>query len=365
MGQGFSDAKDDEGHRLHQEIVKAAADSGVRVLGPNTIGSANAFLNFSTSFARNKLEKIPVGVACQTGILLGRIHNQGFVGKGLDIGNACDIDFSDAMEYFEDDPQVKVIALHIEGIPNGGRFVRTAGRVSRKKPIIALKTGRSGRAAESAKSHTGSLVGRDETWDAALKQCGIIRVEDIDELIDLSKAFSCLPLMKGRRTAIITPSGGMGIVSLDALDKYGLEVAELSPETRNMLEDTAPSWFTINNPLDIWPVMMVAKTPWVETYKMAVHALLADSQIDGLLLIGPAWMEGIAPGISDLIMEAGSLYTNKPIATWLYEGWVYDIGDTHVEDKVRESNKVAIFPSPERAVRALARLAEYAEFCET
>ena len=361
VGQGFRDAKDEEGEQLHQEILQVVEETGVRVLGPNTIGSANAFLNFSTSFAKNQLERIPVGLACQTGIFLGRIHGQGLIGKGVDLGNAADIDFVDAMEYFETDPQVKVIALHIEGIPRGEKFLRTAERVSKKKPIIALKTGNSGRAAQSAMSHTGSLVGKSETWDAALKQSGVIRVQDIDELMDLAKAFAFLPLMKGKRTAIITLSGGMGIASLDALDRYGLEPAELSPETRNRLEEIAPSWFVIGNPLDIWPVMMVADAPWVDTYRMAIHTLLADPQIDGLILIGPTWMEYISPGISEIIVEASEDAKNKPVASWLYEGWLFDIDDVDIELKVRSKGKGAIFPSPERAARALGRLAEYAE----
>jgi acetyltransferase len=194
VGQGFSDSADEEGKRLQQQLVEVARNGGVRILGPNTVGSANAFINFTTSFLKQTdIRKLPVGVVCQSGLFFGTVGRLRLLGKGLDLGNSCDIDVAEAMEYFAEDPQVKVIVLHIEGIRNGKRFREVARRVVKKKPVLVLKTGRSERSARAAQSHTGSLVGKDEVWDAVFKQCGIIRANDIDELGDLVRAFSYLP----------------------------------------------------------------------------------------------------------------------------------------------------------------------------
>ncbi|HBN27219.1 MAG TPA: hypothetical protein DD405_07105 [Desulfobacteraceae bacterium] len=169
----------------------------MRVLGPNTLGTANAFLNFSLSFAEQYgLEKIPVGLVSQSGIFFGIINELRMLGKGIDLGNGCDVDVTDCLEYYEADPEVKVIALHIEGINNGRKFFQVAKRVAQKKPVIVLKTGRSKQSAKAAQSHTGSIIGKDEIWDALFKQTGLIRAHTIDEMSDLIKLFSQAPPVK-------------------------------------------------------------------------------------------------------------------------------------------------------------------------
>jgi len=362
VGQGFSDAADEEGKRVQQQLVEVARKGGVRILGPNTVGSANAFINFSAAFLKQTdIRKLPVAVVCQSGLFFGTVGRARLLGKGLDLGNSCDIDVAEAMEYFAEDPQVKVIVLHIEGIRDGKRFREVARRVVKKKPVIALKTGRSERSARAAQSHTGSLVGKDEVWDAVFKQCGIIRADNIDELGDLVRAFSYLPTMAGRGIGVVTASGGIGIMTLDACAKYNLEVVELSPETVRRLNAMSPVWYKASNPLDIWPLIINSPRPFGETLRMAMTEVLRDPGVNAIVVFAGAWFEGFKPLITDVMKETADAFPNKPIAWCPYDGWLFNIHSRDLADKLEEAARAAVFSIPDDAVRALARLAEYSD----
>jgi len=363
VGQGFAEAEDEEGKRLQKRVVEAARQGGVRILGPNTFGSANAFINFSTAFLKQTdMRKWPVGVISQSGLFFGTIGRLRLIGKGIDVGNTCDVDIADALEYFERDPETKIIVLHIEGINDGKRFKEVAQRVVRKKPVLAMKTGRSERAAHAAQSHTASLIGDDAVWDAVFKQCGIIRARSLDELGDLVRAFLYLPLMRGRGIAIATGSGGIGIMSLDACAEHNLEVAELSPGTRRRLKAMSPSWHRIGNPLDTWPIVMLAPRPLAETFQALATEVLRDSHVNGLLFFGGAWFEHLTPPITRVITELADTFPDKPLAFCFCEGWLYDIRARDLSEKLEKIGKGAIFSNPDDAVRALARLADRYEF---
>jgi acyl-CoA synthetase (NDP forming) len=366
VGQGFAEAEDEEGKRLQQRVVEAARKGGVRVLGPNTFGSANAYINFSTAFQKQTdMRKVPVGVISQSGLFFGTMGRMRLIGKGIDVGNTCDVDIADVLEYFERDPQVKVIVLHIEGIKEGKRFREVAQRVAKKKPVLAMKTGKSERAAQAAQSHTASLIGDDAVWDAVFKQCGIIRVRSLDELGDLVKAFLYLPLMRGRGIAITTGSGGIGIMSMDACSEYNLEVVELSTQTRRRLKAMSPSWHRIGNPLDTWPIVMLAPRPLAESFKALVTEVLREPRVNGLLFFGGAWFEHLTPPITQVIKELADAFPDKPLAFTFCEGWLYDIRAEDLSEKLEKTGKGAIFSNPDDAIRALSRLADYYEFRNT
>ena len=364
VGQGFADAADKEGKRLQQELIETARKSGVRILGPNTVGSANAFIDFTTSFLKQTdIRKLPVGVVCQSGLFFGTVGRLRLLGKGLDLGNSCDIDVAEAMEHFAEDPQVKVIVLHIEGIRGDGqRFREAARRVVKKKPVLVLKTGRSERSAKAAQSHTGSLVGKDEVWDAVFKQCGIIRADDIDELADLVRAFSYLPPMKGRRIGVLTASGGIGIMTLDACAKHRLEVAELTPQTKKRLNAMSPTWYRAGNPLDIWPLIISSSRLFGETLRAAMTEVLGDPRIDAIVVFAGAWFQGFKPLITDVMKETADAFPDKPIAWCPYDGWLFDIRSRDLQDVLEDAGRAAVFSIPDDAVRALSRLADYSEF---
>ena len=231
VGQGFADA-DEKGKALQGEMVAIARENGMRILGPNTLGVLNAFRPFTTSFMPLTREEAPVGVICQSGIFfVGSGKFSGVMGKGIDIGNACDIGFTEALAYLGEDPEIRVIAIHMEGLKRGKGFVSLASKVTRNKPVVILKTGQSEAGARAVISHSGSMAGHYQIYKAALTQAGCTLISEDGQMKDTVRAFLYLPPMKGTRIAVITVTGAGGIIASDALEKYGLTLAPLSGET--------------------------------------------------------------------------------------------------------------------------------------
>ena len=358
LAQGFADADDDEGKQLQKEIDDFTRGTGTRILGPNTLGTANAYVNFSSAFAETHMEKIPVGFMCQTGVFFMSLAGLKLMGKAIDLGNGSDIHFSDGLEFFEQDADTRVIGLHIEGIRDAARFLEVAHRVARKKPIVALKTGRSERAAQAAQSHTGSLVGKEAIWDAALKQAGVIRVEDIEELGDTIRAFYKLPPTRGRRVGIVSYTGGFGVMGIDACQKFGLEVAKFSSVTTDRLGALYPSWQRVGNPADIAPAIMVTKKASLfEALEITVEAELDDPGVDAVLCI--LGVVDLSQGIAyrEVAEKAAITHPDKPLVFYFYGS-----SAAEVRGVLEAKGKSMAFPSPERAIRALGHLADYSEF---
>jgi acyl-CoA synthetase (NDP forming) len=349
--QGFADA-DVEGKILQERLVQIARDRGIRILGPNTLGVINAFSGFTSSFILLRKEKVPVGVICQSGIFfVGSSLFTGMMGKGIDLGNSCDIDFADAIEYFGEDKQIEVIFAHIEGMRAGRRFFEVAKRVAHRKPIIALKTAQSQQGATAAQSHSGSLVGDHEVFEAAFKQAGVISAHDPEEVLDYTKAFLNLPLMKGNRVGVITFSGAAGIILIDAFQKYGLVLAELSPRTIRSIKALSPRWMSIQNPLDIWPALM--KHGLANVYSIALSEVLKDPGVDGVICtaVAPGLPEQAYLDVTKVIKEKANSFPKKPIVVWLYGGKFHP-----VIEKLEEGRKVASYPTLPRAARVLSTL---------
>ena len=355
--QGFADANDDQGKQLQREIDGITKGADARVLGPNTLGTTNAYINFSSSYWETQMEKIPVGFMCQTGAFF--VSPAGLrIGKVIDLGNGSDVDFSDGLAYFEQDAETKVIGLHIEGLRDAARFVKQANQVTRKKPVIVLKTGRSEQAARAAQSHTGSLVGKDEIWDVAFKQAGVIRVGDIEELSDTIRAFNMLPLMKGRKIGIVTWSGGFGVMGIDACQRAGLEIAKPSLTTIDHLTALFPFWQDVGNPADIWPAVAVTKKASLsEVQEIAVKTLLDDPVVDGVLSIIGYFTPASEVGLCQLVEETAKSYPDKPLVFSIYGPFANE-----AKDKLEKTGKTVAFSSPDRAIRVLGHLADYSEF---
>jgi len=353
VAQGFSDASDKEGKQLQKEIDNIAKAGQARILGPNTFGTANAFINFSSSFVKIKMKKQPIGVICQTGVFFVGFSEIAFIGKGIDLGNACDVSFSEGLEYFENDSETKVVALHIEGMQNPKAFADISQRITPKKPVLALKTGQSEQAAKASQSHTGSLTGRKEAWQAAFKQAGVIQVSDLEELIDLARTFSVLPLMKKSKIGVTTLSGGLGIMAIDACKNLGIGIDRLSPKTQKLLDTMAPSWLKVSNPVDIWPLMMTSQ-PVMKPLIDGLEALLADHELGAVLFIGAAFDEKWGTGLCHLLSELAAAHQDKSLVCCIYGPYA-----EQAIKEMQDADKVVGFPTPERAMRALARLNEY------
>lgn len=170
--------------------------------------------------------------------------------------NKCDVDDVEASEYFGEDPETKLILIHMEGVKDGRKFVETAKKITKIKPVLCLKGGRTSVGAKAVSSHTGSIAGLDQVYDAAFKQAGIVRVSSLSGILDLIQAFSFSPLPEGDRVAMLTFSGGVGAVVVDLCEENGLRLADLSTKTVKKLEEASPPYVAISNPVDVWPAIM-------------------------------------------------------------------------------------------------------------
>jgi len=355
VAQGFADASDDEGRKLQKEIDAIVRNSQLRILGPNTFGTANAFCNFSSSYVKVRMKKHPIAIICQTGVFFVGFPELNFLGKGIDLGDARDIDFADGLEYFEDDAQINVIALHIEGIRDSKRFIDIAKRITKNKPIVALKTGKSEQAARAAQSHTGSMIGKSEIWDAAFKQAGVIRTVDLGELIDLTRIFAIFKSMKTPKVGVATVSGGLGIAAIDACQQARVNIDKLSPQTQKALDPLFPSFLHASNPVDIWPVMIDYKPP-TKPLIFCLDTLLSDPELGAVLFLCPIFDEAWLNEYSEVLNGVAERYPGKPFVCALWGPY----GDVAIK-RLQDQGRIVAFPTPERAIKALSRLAEYSQ----
>lgn len=340
--QGFAEA-DEEGKTLQLRIEKIIKETGVRVLGPNSIGVVNNFFPFSTYFIPTKKKQSPIAFICQSGGFLEGF-SQFEVGKGIDLGNTCNIDFDDALTYFEDDPQIRVIGLYIEGMKNGKKFLEAAGRVAKKKLILVLKAGKSAEGAKAVLYHTGSLAGEDVIFDAAFRQAGLIRIRSVEEFGDISKTFLNLPPVKGDRIGIITPTGAGGILVVDASEEYGFKFANLSEENVNQLKSFFLPWQKVSNPLDVMSAALAHG--YKHVYTKALEALFNDPEVDIVFcVLGEPTLRTVA--------EVAKHYPQKAVVAWT-------IGQPI--DASAKAVSVASYPTPERALRSLEALVKHNAF---
>lgn len=351
VNQGFTDA-DRCGKEMQQQMTEIAKRDGIRILGPNTLGVINSFNNFTTSFMPVAKDRVPVGLICQSGIhLVGPAKFSGKVGKGIDLGNACDIGFYDALKYFGEDPEIKIIVIHMEGLNQGKEFLSLAGRVVKEKPIVVHKTGSSKTGARAAMSHTGSMAGNYRLLKAALKQAGVTFLEEGGQMPHAVKTLLNHPGMKGSRVGVITYSGGAGIMVSDGLESYGLQLASYSPETINQVAKLSPAWMPLANPLDIWPAVMLHGGR--KAYSVALKAVLNDPHVDGVICIA------IAPSpefsfldVSDSLNKALEEFPpNKPVIAW-----IYGPNTAAVKKRFESKNRIMIYPTLKIATWALSLL---------
>jgi acyl-CoA synthetase (NDP forming) len=361
ISSGFSEGSE-EGGRLEDEVMKIARQAGIRLVGPNTTGILNGENRFTSSFLPiSKLPSGNVAFIAQTGLFLGVLFehilsSQHFgISKVAGLGNKADVDDAEILEYLAGDTQTGVVAMYIEGLGDGRRFMKVAKEIAKEKPIVVLKAGITEAGAEAALSHTASLAGRAEVFEAACKQAGILRANSFEEMLDVVKAFSFLPLPMGNRVAVIHYTGASCVVAADACQKGGLELAEFSPATMEALMEITPAWHRIRNPVDLWPAI---EWHWVETaYRVAIEALLGDEGVDALIInlfAMPGW-ETYAPDF-DLLRDSG-----KPVL-FCVEG---------NEELVREATAriegqgFPVYPQVNRAISALSYLSKQARLAQS
>lgn len=365
VAQGFSDAMDEEGKVLEKKLVEIAEDNGIRILGPNTMGVHNYYSKLSTSFVpfRKSMWKSieewkSVGLVSQTGFFLGGLP--GFrAGKAIDIGNSCDVSHLDVLRYYQQDPKIEQIFLHIEGLRKGREFLELAREVSEKKPILVLKTGKSEKGAQLATSHSGSMAGEDRIYESAFEQTGIFRVKDARELQVIAKAILNLPKMKGDGVGVVTHTGAGGIMVTDAVEEFGLEIAELSEKTIKKIKSLSPDWMKIENPVDIWPGMMINEEKGMEeVYGITLDSVLNDDSVDGVVCLFPSpetYRHSDSPihKTMDVLKEIAGRH-EKPVTVWLAP----ESEEKKLRSGLMDADNVAVFDSVRDAARVLSFLRE-------
>ena len=372
-----------EGSIIEREVVEIAREGGMRLVGPNTMGVLSAYpswMHATMSSSPHEL-KGNVAVVAQSGNLGGSITYR-FLRRGIGIsrlissGNEADLNVEDYLELLEMDPHTNLIVLYIEGVRDGRRFIDTAKRLTKKKPILLLKGGCTPSGAKAAMSHTGAIAGNDEVFKALCHQTGIIQLNTMDEIIDLAGILLCQPRLKGNRIGIVTLGGGWGVIATDLCANNGLEVVPLGDENINKLDGILPLHWSRANPIDL-----------VAGYSMTairdcIKILVEHNSIDIVMVLGIGyptmrvvrWRESPITPKSDVERTGGMMISNelevlnfiieqikknnKPVVP-VMDLSVFEIMMDDNPVKYLERNGVMPYSCPDRAVFAVGRAVNY------
>lgn len=355
---GFAEIGE-SGRRLQDEASSLLRENGIRAIGPNTLSPINAANNFTVSF--RAIEKLPRGKLSfifQSGLydprinwLLSDFHI--YLSKLIDLGNKMDVNEVDALEYLGQDPETGVIALHLESVAGDARaFLRLLKQISREKPVIVLKSGRTEAGAKAASSHTGAIIkASNAVFDAALKQAGVIRAQSLDDFFDLAKIFEYLYPLKGNRVHVSTLPGGEGVLTTDLCQFNGLAMAQLSTLTYNKLRSVFPPWEINANPLDTGVCSQF--NTGTDVLSVVVGAVAGDQKVDCIAL--QAQVERFIEPERFINLATGAIKRGKPVVIWMT---VMPKGENTIVHQL-EARRIPVFPSAERAIKALSALYRY------
>lgn len=365
FASGFSEAGD-EGQKLQEELGEFAKKSGIRVVGPNCVGLVNTsnglIGTFTPSILSVKREgKKGVGYISQSGAF-GILTYMAAAKHGVlfnyfvSTGNEMESSFEDFVEYMIHDDETTVISGYLEGAKNPDKLKTLAQQaLQKKKPIILMKTGRSDAGSRAAASHTGSLAGSDQVYDAFFKQFGIIRADDFDDIVAISKLFNPDRLPTGKNTVIITSSGGRGINEADRCESYGLNILELNEKTQAAIYEHLPSYASVHNPIDLTAAAAVANP---EYYLHPMKALLADPEVDNIIFTEfPYMWNDETPELQEFIKLCNA--SDKTIVVCpfpLNEQMTYPAATPTLV-----ANGISVIPTDLNPIRALAKLVDYSE----
>ncbi|WP_456421003.1 acetate--CoA ligase family protein [Thermococcus sp.] len=352
---GFGETGE-EGKKEERELVEIAHKYGMRLIGPNCVGIMNTHNDMNATFIMDA-KKGSIGFVSQSGALgAGIVYKTVKEGIGfskfISVGNMADLDFAELMEYLGETEEDRAIALYIEGLKDGRKFIEVAKRVTKKKPVIALKAGRSESGARAASSHTGSLAGSWRIYEAAFKQSGVLVADTIDDMLSMARAFT-QPLPKGRRVAIMTNAGGPGVLTADAIDKRGLKLADLEEETIEELRSFLPPMAAVKNPVD-----MIASARGEDYYRTA-KLLLKDENVDMLIAICVVpTFAGMTPtehaeGVIKAVKEVNN---GKPVLALFMAGYV-----SEKAKELLESNGIPSYERPEDVAAGAYALVQQAK----
>ncbi|WP_456366019.1 acetate--CoA ligase family protein [Thermococcus sp.] len=352
---GFGETGE-EGKKEERELVEIAHRYGMRLIGPNCVGVMNTHDDMNATFImdarKGDIAFISQSGALGAGIVYKTVKEGIGFSKFVSVGNMADLDFAELMEYLADTEGDRAIALYIEGVKDGRKFIEVAKRVTKKKPVIALKAGRSESGARAASSHTGSLAGSWKIYEAAFKQSGVLIAETIDDMLSMARAFT-QPLPKGRRVAIMTNAGGPGVLTADEIDKRELKLANLEEKTIEELRSFLPPMAAVKNPVD-----MIASARG-EDYYRATKALIQDKNVDMLIAICVVpTFAGMTPTehAEGIIRAVKEVNNGKPVLGLFMAGYV-----SEKAKELLEKNGIPSYERPEDVAAGAYALVQQAK----
>ncbi len=374
-----------EGERLQEALREAALEGNIAMVGPNCAGiTTTEPMSLYCTMQPNFPPAGHIAIFSQSGQIGGSIqricekHDIG-ISRFVSTGNEAVLKSSDYLNYFAEDERTTVVVGYIEGVSGGRRFLEAAKNLTKKKPLILIKSARSVAGAGAAKSHTGAMAGSDAIFEALCRQAGIIRVSSIDEMFDIASAFAAQPLPGGNRTGIVANGGGWGVLTADACIEAGLDVAPLPEETLKELDRRLPPWWNRRNPVD-----MVGGISRGSFFK-AIEALAKSPALDSVIALGFGYAASVAAVFEDAIPYLGE--TGRQVAEDMVASdmrglnFIMDVIVKHGKPVIlasenaygadRDHNEavlafrkrgIIVYPSPDRAAMVLARMWEYRRY---
>ncbi len=350
ISAGFREAGR-EGLEREHELLQIAREYKIRLIGPNCLGVIDTHTPLNASFAAGTPPAGPMAFMSQSGALGTAVLDIALAGrlglsKFVSLGNKADVNEIDLLQAWADDEQTRVIMIYSEGMQNGQQFIDVARRVTRSKPVIAIKSGVTQSGSRAVSSHTGSLAGSEQAYQAAFRQAGVLRANSMEALFDMATAIGYQPILPGERIAIITNAGGPGILATDALERAGLTIARFDIETIHALEQFLPDAASAANPVDVLGDALA------DRYRFAIETVAADRNVDGLLvMLTPQAMteiEETAKAIGQI-----SAQVEKPILACF-------MGEARVASGIAILNQSGVpnYSFPERAARAFRAMAD-------
>ncbi len=347
-----------EGKEHEEQLRQVARRHGIRFIGPNCVGVLDTYTPIDTTFSRTMPGQGPIGLVSHSGAVCGGTMDwANTVGVGfsrmISLGNQADLDIADALDSLAADPHTRVVAAYVEGLPDGRRFVEAARRLTAQKPLVVLKAGRTPSGTRAVSSHTGALAGAEQAFLAACRRTGAIPVDSLEEMVDAAIALAYRRPPTGPRMAILTNAGGPAALGADHLDRRGLRLADLSPQTQARLREACPPGTMTGNPVDM------LGGPQADHYTAALRVLLDDPDVDGVLAIFVP--QAITP-VYDVAVAVGRAAetAQKPVACCISGG-----GGIRAAARALHAHSVPHYLTPERAAFGLGALWQYARIRET
>jgi acetyltransferase len=341
-----------EGLEQERELIDIAKEHDLRLIGPNCLGVIDTDTPLNATFAAGMPPSGPIAFMSQSGALGTAVLDLAMAGrvgfsKFVSLGNKADVSETDLLRAWGDDTHSRVILIYVEGLPDGQEFMDVARKVTRNKPVVAIKSGVTKSGSRAVSSHTGSLAGSEEAYKAAFKQAGVIRAPSMEQVFDYALGFAYQPLVKGNRVGIVTNAGGPGILATDAVEHAGLEIPRLTNETVQALKDYLPGAASAANPVDVLGDALA------DRYEHAIELVLDDPKVDSLVVIvtpqAMTEIEKTAHAIGRLSED-----TDKPILACF-------MGEARVDAGIRVLREYGVpnYPYPERVAVTLAAMDSY------